>query len=51
LAGIHRPLDDKFQLWILVEREAVLAIVALCESGQVELESSDPPELIAEIGP
>jgi len=50
MCSIHRPLDDKAQLRILVESEAVLGIIALCESGQADLVSSDPIELIAEIG-
>ncbi len=41
---INRPLDDKTQVRILVEGEAVLGIIALCESGQAELLSSDALE-------
>jgi hypothetical protein len=37
MCSIHRPLDDKSQVRILVESEAVLSIVALCESGRAEL--------------
>jgi hypothetical protein len=44
MCSIHRPLDDKTRLRILVESEAVLGIIALCESGQVELVSSDALE-------
>lgn len=41
LCCIQRPLDDQAQLRIRVETEAVLGIIALCESGKVELLSSD----------
>jgi predicted nucleic acid-binding protein len=41
MCSLHRPLDDKAQLRILVEAEAVLGIIALCESGQATLVSSD----------
>src|SRR5689334_21533941 len=44
MCSIHRPLDDKSQLRILVESEAVLGIIALCESGQAELVSSEALE-------
>jgi predicted nucleic acid-binding protein len=44
MCSIHRPLDDKTQLRIQVESEAVLAIIALCESGPCELVSSDALE-------
>ena len=44
MCSIHRPLDDKSQLRIQVESEAVLAIIALCESGPLELVSSDALE-------
>jgi hypothetical protein len=44
MCSIHRPLDDKTQLRIQVESEAVLAIIALCESGACELVSSDALE-------
>lgn len=39
--SLQRPLDNKAQLRILLEAEAVLGILALCESGQVELVSSE----------
>jgi predicted nucleic acid-binding protein len=44
MCSIHRPLDDKSQLRILVEADAVLVIVSLCESGQAKLVSSDALE-------
>ena len=39
--SIQRPLDSKNQIRILLEADAVLGIVALCDAGQVELVSSD----------
>jgi predicted nucleic acid-binding protein len=44
MCSIHRPLDDKAQVRIRVEGEAVLAIIALCESGMAELVCSDALE-------
>jgi predicted nucleic acid-binding protein len=41
MCSIQRPLDDRTQLRIQVESEAVLAIISLCESGTCELVSSD----------
>jgi predicted nucleic acid-binding protein len=38
---LQRPLDDRSQLRINVEAEAVLTILRLVESGQIELVSSD----------
>jgi predicted nucleic acid-binding protein len=38
---LNRPLDDKSQALVAVEAEAVLAILALCESGTASLVSSD----------
>lgn len=40
MCSIHRPLDDRTQLRIFFEGEAVLRIIALCESGRAELVSS-----------
>jgi predicted nucleic acid-binding protein len=39
--SIQRPLDSKTQIRIILEAEAVLGILALCESGMAELISSD----------
>jgi predicted nucleic acid-binding protein len=44
MCTIQRPLDDKVQLRVLVETEAVLGIIAFCESGQAVLVSSDALE-------
>ena len=38
---LQRPLDDRSQVRIQLESEAVLAILALCEVQQVSLVSSD----------
>jgi len=39
--SLQRPLDSKTQIRIVLEAEAVLGILTLCESGAVELVSSD----------
>ena len=39
--SIQRPLDSKNQIRILLEADAVLGIIALCDAGQVELVSSE----------
>jgi predicted nucleic acid-binding protein len=41
MCSLQRPLDDKGQLRVAVEAEAVLGLLVLCESGQAELLSSD----------
>ena len=46
--SLQRPFDDKSQPRVAVEAEAVLVVLALCESGQLELISSDA--LLFEIG-
>ena len=51
MCSIHRPLDDKSQLRILVESGAVPRIISLCESGQVDLVSSDALEYEMERNP
>ena len=48
MCGIQCPLDSKTQPRIAVEAEAILAVLALCEAGQVELISSDT--LLFELG-
>lgn len=37
MCSLQRPLDTKTQLRISVEAEAILGVLALCESGQGEL--------------
>lgn len=41
VCAIQRPLDTPDQIRIVLEAEAILGILALCESGQLELISSD----------
>lgn len=35
--ALQRPLDDKNQIRIALEAEAILGVFTLCESGKVEL--------------
>ncbi len=39
--SLHRPLDSKTQIRIVLEAEAILGIIGLCETGQLELVSSE----------
>ena len=39
--SLQRPLDNKSQIRITLESEAVLVIIALCEIGHIELVSSE----------
>jgi hypothetical protein len=39
--SLHRPLDSKTQIRIALESEAILGILTLCESGSLELVSSE----------
>jgi predicted nucleic acid-binding protein len=39
--SLQRPLDSKTQIRIILEAEAVLGILSLCESGEVDLVSSE----------
>jgi hypothetical protein len=41
MCSIQRPLDTKSQLRIVLEAEAVLGVLALCETGQLSLIASD----------
>src|SRR5258707_15764756 len=41
MCSLQRPLDDKSQLRVLVEAEAVLGLLALCESGKADFVASD----------
>ena len=45
--SLNRPMDDKSQLRVALEAEAVLGILLDCESGRIQLVSSDV--LFAEI--
>lgn len=38
---LQRPLDDKSQIRIQLEAEAILAVIAFCENQEVQLVSSD----------
>jgi hypothetical protein len=44
ICSLQRPLDDKAQLRIALEAEAVLGILALCQTGEAQLLSSDALE-------
>jgi predicted nucleic acid-binding protein len=39
--SLNRPLDDKIQPRVATEAEAILALLTLCEAGQLSLVSSD----------
>ena len=39
--SLQRPLDDRSQLRVDLESEAILAVLAMCERGDVELVSSE----------
>ena len=39
--SLQRPLDSKTQVRIVLEAEAVLGILTLCEAGSIELVSSE----------
>ncbi len=41
LCAIQRPLDTPNQVRIVLEAEAVLGIIAFCDSGQAEILSSE----------
>lgn len=48
---LQRPLDDRAQPRINIEAEAVLTLLSLVESGQVELLSSDALEFKFSLSP
>ena len=39
--SLQRPLDSKTQIRIALEAEAILGVIGMCESGQIELISSE----------
>lgn len=41
MCSLQRPLDDRSQLRVQVEAEAVLGVIAACEAGQGEFVSSE----------
>ena len=49
--SLNRPLDDKTQLRVALEAEAVLGLLALCESGTETLVSSEVVALENERNP
>jgi predicted nucleic acid-binding protein len=51
IRSLQRPLDTKTQPRIAVEAEAILGILALCESGQAELVASEALVFEAERNP
>jgi predicted nucleic acid-binding protein len=49
--SLHRPLDNKGQVRIALEAEAILAILAMCEAGVAKLISSEVLEYEVEQNP
>ncbi|MGQ9586213.1 MAG: type II toxin-antitoxin system VapC family toxin [Anaerolineae bacterium] len=49
--SLQRPLDSKAQCRIILEAEAVLGILALCDSGDVDLVSSEVLEFEVQRNP
>jgi len=43
--ALQRPLDDKSQMRIPLEAEAVLSVLELCKAGELDLISSEALEL------
>src|SRR5438093_49621 len=41
MCSLQRPLDDKTQLRVLLEAQAVLGVLALCESGKADIVASE----------
>ncbi len=39
--SLQRPLDNKTQIRIVLEADAILGIIGLCNTGKIELISSD----------
>ena len=39
--SLQRPLDNKTQIRVALEAEAVLGVLALCEAGDLDLISSE----------
>jgi hypothetical protein len=39
--SLQRPLDNKSQIRVALEAEAILGVLALCEAGDLELISSE----------
>ncbi|MBI3958843.1 MAG: PIN domain-containing protein [Chloroflexi bacterium] len=49
--ALQRPLDDKTQMRIRLEAEAILSVLELCKRGEVELISSEALEFEIEKNP
>lgn len=49
--ALQRPLDDKSQMRIRLEAEAILSVLELCKVGELELISSEALELEIEKNP
>ncbi len=49
--ALQRPLDDKSQMRIRLEAEAILSVLELCKAGEFELISSEALELEIEKNP
>ena len=43
--ALQRPLDDKSQMRIRLEAEAILSVLELCKAGDLDLISSEALEL------
>ncbi len=43
--ALQRPLDDKSQMRIHLEAEAILSVLTLCKAGELDLLSSEALEL------
>jgi hypothetical protein len=48
---LQRPLDDKLQVRIRLEAEAILSTLELCKAGTLDLVSSEALELEVEKNP
>ncbi len=51
VCAIQRPLDTPDQIRIVLESEAVLGVLSLCETGKLELVSSDALQYEVERNP
>lgn len=49
--ALQRPLDDKIQMRIRLEAEAILSVLELCKAGKLTLVSSEALELEIEKNP
>ena len=49
--ALQRPLDDKSQMRIRLEAEAILSVLEMCKAGELDLISSEALELEIEKNP